>query len=509
MKIFQREQLSLFGGILDWMLIPLLLLWPISLALTWLVAIGVANKPYDRGLERHMLTLERMLADPSKEVVHRLDGAADLLNKSDGVNQIYIQARTYSGNLMAGEALPLPQEDDAYLKSETLFRDEQYRDQKIRVAHRWVKLQQEPGVLSEDNQAFNTLVLLQVAESIEKRSVLAQEIVKGVMLPQLALLPLAVLVLWIALARGLQPLRRLEEHIRKRKPDDLNPVDDRIMPIEVMPLVASINELLARLKSSIETKKRFLADAAHQLKTPLAGLRMQAELAQTENLSNTEIKHTLKLIGLSSVRATRMVNQLLSLARAEVGAQSMAKVVCDLGALVEEVLQETWPMASKKYIDLGYENDDSPHKPASVEGNPILLKEMIRNLLENAINYTPSKASHPGVINLGIHRDYKNRLLSFVIEDSGPGVSEAEKELVFQPFYRSLGLGHEVDGSGLGLSIVKEIADQHQAQVYLEDAQNDLPKSFLNPSMQAKINSPRLKGLRVRVVFKIAQIKAE
>ena len=113
------------------------------------------------------------------------------------------------------------------------------------------------------------------------------------------------------------------------------------------------------------------------------------------------------------------------------------------------------------------------------------------------------------MINLGIHRDYKNRLLSFVIEDSGPGVSEAEKELVFQPFYRSLGLGHEVDGSGLGLSIVKEIADQHQAQVYLEDAQNDLPKSFLNPSMQAKINAPRLNGLRVRVVFKIAQIKAE
>jgi two-component system sensor histidine kinase TctE len=199
-----------------------------------------------------------------------------------------------------------------------------------------------------------------------------------------------------------------------------------------------------------------------------------------------------------------MVNQLLSLARAEVGAQSMAKVLCDLGPLVEEVLQETWPLAAQKYIDLGYVNDDDSMKPAKLEGNPILLKEMIRNLLENAINYTPSDAHHPGVINLGIHRDFKNGLLSFVIEDSGPGISESEKELVFQPFYKSLGLGGEVDGSGLGLSIVKEIADQHQAHIYLEDAQSDLPATLKSPSISLKSDAPKLKGLRVRVVFEMA-----
>jgi two-component system sensor histidine kinase TctE len=321
------------------------------------------------------------------------------------------------------------------------------------------------------------------------------------MLPQLAILPLAILVLWIALARGLQPLRRLEEHIRQRRPDDLSPLDDRVMPLEVTPLVASINELLSRLKSSIETKKRFLADAAHQLKTPLAGLRMQSELAQTESLSNTELKHTLRLIGLSSVRATRVVNQLLSLARAEVGAQSMTKVSCDLGELVEEVLQETWQLASQKYLDLGYEAVGFERGSSKLDLNPILIKELIRNLLENAINYTPSDPINPGVINLSIYRDNENEKLILVIEDSGPGISDAEKELVMQPFYRNLGVASQVDGSGLGLSIVKEIADQHQALVYLEDAQSDWPETQVPTKRSARQATSKLNGLRVRVVF--------
>jgi len=367
--------------------------------------------------------------------------------------------------------------------------------------HLWFKANLEKPLKSEVDSPINATYLLQVTESYEKRGLLAQEIVKGVMLPQLAILPLAILVLWIALARGLQPLRRLEEHIRQRRPDDLSPLDDRVMPLEVTPLVASINELLSRLKSSIETKKRFLADAAHQLKTPLAGLRMQSELAQTESLSNTELKHTLRLIGLSSVRATRVVNQLLSLARAEVGAQSMTKVSCDLGELVEEVLQETWQLASQKYLDLGYEAVGFERGSSKLDLNPILIKELIRNLLENAINYTPSDPINPGVINLSIYRDNENEKLILVIEDSGPGISDAEKELVMQPFYRNLGVASQVDGSGLGLSIVKEIADQHQALVYLEDAQSDWPETQVPTKRSARQATSKLNGLRVRVVF--------
>ena len=492
----------MFGGILDWMLIPLLLLWPISLALMWLVAVGVANKPYDRGLEYQIHAIESLIEDQKKSVDQRLRAVAQMLNKSDDTARLFYQLRSYSGALIAGDVdLPTPQDDDAFLKSEIRFRDEQYKGQKVRVAHLWFKANLEKPLKSEVDSPINATYLLQVTESYEKRGLLAQEIVKGVMLPQLAILPLAILVLWIALARGLQPLRRLEEHIRQRRPDDLSPLDDRVMPLEVTPLVASINELLSRLKSSIETKKRFLADAAHQLKTPLAGLRMQSELAQTESLSNTELKHTLRLIGLSSVRATRVVNQLLSLARAEVGAQSMTKVSCDLGELVEEVLQETWQMASQKYLDLGYEAVGFERGSSKLDLNPILIKELIRNLLENAINYTPSDPINPGVINLSIYRDNENEKLILVIEDSGPGISDAEKELVMQPFYRNLGVASQVDGSGLGLSIVKEIADQHQALVYLEDAQSDWPETQVPTKRSARQATSKLNGLRVSVVF--------
>jgi two-component system sensor histidine kinase TctE len=495
-KIFQREQPSLFGGILDWMLIPLLLLWPISLMLTWLVAIGVANKPYDRALERDLQTLEALLAEEHNISVPSLESMSQLLSQSNGADHNYVQIRNLDGKFLAGEeGLPMSRDEDAFSITEVNFRDEQYRGEKVRVAQRWANAPLKNSGLTREKIDRPSLLLLQVAESYERRSTLAQEIVKGVMLPQLAILPLGILVLWIALARGLQPLRRLEEQIRKRKPDDLSPMNQRVMPLEVTPLVSSINDLLARLESSIEAKKRFLADAAHQLKTPLAGLRMQSELAQTERLSNTELKHTLKLIGLSSVRATRVVNQLLSLARAEGGAQSMTKVRCDLGKLVEEVLQETWQMAHQKHIDLGYEEAEGSTGNLQFEANPILIKELVRNLLENAINYTPSEPSKPGVINLSVRINVKAQHLMFTIEDSGPGISKADKELVFQPFYRTLGVTGQIEGSGLGLSIVKEIADQHQAEVFLEDVQEEqVQEGVLGRESKAR-------GLRVRVVF--------
>ena len=155
------------------------------------------------------------------------------------------------------------------------------------------------------NDAPPLLVQVQVAETREKRSVLATEIIKGVMLPQFVILPLAVLLVWLALVRGIKPLSQLEERIRARKPDDLSPLDDRAVPLEVAPLVSSVNDLLTRLKDSIATQKRFLADAAHQLKTPLAGLRMQADLAQREGASAQELKQSLQHIGRASMRATQ------------------------------------------------------------------------------------------------------------------------------------------------------------------------------------------------------------
>jgi two-component system sensor histidine kinase TctE len=328
----------------------------------------------------------------------------------------------------------------------------------VRVAYVWVRVEV-PEV---------RYVLVQVAETLEKRSVLATEIIKGVMLPQFVILPLAVLLVWLALARGIQPLNQLEERIRQRKPDDLSPLDDRVVPIEVAPLVSSINDLLMRLKDSIATQKRFLADAAHQLKTPLAGLRMQADLAQREGASAQELKQSLKHIGRASIRATHTVNQLLSLARAESGSTSITRQPCNLVELVTDVIQDSLARALDRHIDLGYEGAEADSPDVWVQGNPTLLKELLRNLIENAIHYTPSTAEQPGVVTARVLADRFGGVVVFQVEDTGPGIAPAERDLIFQPFYRTLGT--DTDGSGLGLPIVLEIAHQHAGTVTVEDA---------------------------------------
>jgi two-component system sensor histidine kinase TctE len=458
-KFFKREQRSLFGEILDWMLTPLLLLWPISLALTWLVAQGLANKPFDRAMVYNVQALaQQVKLGPDKRVQFNLPQPASELLRADETDLVYYQVRGANNEHLSGDRdVPLPlDEEDKGSSYEVHIRDDEMRGMEVRVAYTWIRLDADG----------KRPALVQVAETREKRSVLAAEIIKGVMLPQFALLPLAVLLVWLALVRGIKPLSELEERIRARKPDDLSPLDDKAVPMEVAPLVLSVNDLLERLKDSIVTQKRFLADAAHQLKTPLAGLRMQADLAQRSGSSEEDLKKSLQQIGRASVQATHTVNQLLSLARAEGGGASVPQQACDMVRLVSDVLQDSLPRAMDKGLDLGYEGVDADTPGVKVLGNPILLKEMVRNLVENAINYTPSTAQRPGVITVRVLVDPYSKALVLQVEDNGPGIPLPERDLVFQPFYRALGTN--VDGSGLGLPIVKEIAQQHGATISID-----------------------------------------
>jgi two-component system sensor histidine kinase TctE len=458
MKIFQREQRSLFGEILDWMLTPLLLLWPISLVLTWLVAQGIAGKPFDRALEYNVTALAQLITINKNRAQFILPLPARELLRADDADTVYFQVLGPAGEFLGGERnLPTPNDDDKGPTGEVRMRDEDYGGTELKVAYMWVKL----------DLPASKPALVQVAETMDKRSVLATEIVKGVMLPQFVVLPLAVLLVWLALVQAIKPLNRLEERIRARKPDDLSPLDVEAVPMEVAPLVASVNDLLMRLKDSISTQKRFLADAAHQLKTPLAGLRMQADLAQREGGSAEDLKHSLRQIGRSSIRATHTVNQLLALARAESSGTVITHQVCDVARLTMEVVQDCVPRAMDKQIDVGYEGAQPGSDGVKLQGNPTLLKEMVRNLVDNAINYTPSLPDKPGVITARVLVDPFSKAVVVQVEDSGPGIPAAERELVFQPFYRAL--GNEADGSGLGLPIVLEIARQHHAEVTLED----------------------------------------
>jgi two-component system sensor histidine kinase TctE len=460
-RVFKREQRSLFGEILDWMLTPLLLLWPISLALTWLVAQGLANKPFDRALVYNVQALaQQVRMGPNQQVQFSLPQPASELLLADETDLVYYQVLGSQGEHLSGDRdMPLPKPNQVRGSSyQVHIRDDEMRGLEVRVAYTWIRL-----------DAIGTApALVQVAETREKRSVLAAEIIKGVMLPQFALLPLAVLLVWLALVRGIKPLKQLEERIRQRKPDDLSPLDDKAVPMEVAPLVVSVNDLLERLKDSIATQKRFLADAAHQLKTPLAGLRMQADLAQRSGSSEEDLKKSLQQIGRASVQATRTVNQLLSLARAEGGGTHLPWQSCDMAALCSDVLQDCLPSAMDKGLDLGYEGVEVGRPGAQVQGNPTLLKEMVRNLVENAIHYTPSTPERPGVITVRVLVDPYGKALVMQVEDNGPGIPLPERDLVFQPFYRALGTN--VDGSGLGLPIVKGIAQQHGATISIDMA---------------------------------------
>jgi len=466
--LFQREQRSLFGEILDWMLTPLLLLWPLSLALTWFVAQGIASKPFDRALEFNLQALTQFVVSQNDRVSFNLTPQARDLLRADDSDLVYYQVLDPRGELISGESdFPLPQDNETPEPGRVMLRDDLVRGDEVRVAYVWLARTSDP----------KRLVLMQVAETKGKRSTLATEIIKGVMVPQFVILPLAVLLVWLALVRGIRPLNELEQRIRARKPDDLSPIEESFVPQEVAPLVSSINDLLTRLKTSLSTQKRFLADAAHQLKTPLAGLRMQAELAQRET-DEQEIRGSLQQIARSSARATHTVNQLLSLARAETTGRALPNAQIDLAQLVRAVVQDSVPRSLEHGVDLGYEGPDQMPANCLMDGNPTLLQEMVRNLVDNAVNYS----GRGGVVTARVLFDRFSGVQILQVEDDGPGIPENERELVLQPFYRALGTN--VDGSGLGLAIVHEIAQQHGSSVHMEDAHPDAARPGLRVSVR-------------------------
>ena len=458
MPRFAARAHSLFGEILDWVLAPLLLLWPISLALTWLVAHELAARPFDRALAHNAQVLAQFIeATPSQPLRFSLPQPVGELLRSDDGDLVYYQVLDETGQLISGEARLPPPPDSGAQPAQPNLRDAEFLGLPVRIA--WLHVPTGAGQRA----------LVQVAEARNKRRVLAAEIIKGVMLPQLIILPLALLLVWLALTRGIRPLTHLQARIRQRRSDDLSPLDTSAVPQEVTPLVLAVNGLLARLDNSIQTQKRFLADAAHQLKTPLAGLQMQAELALREGASEHDLKASLEQIGLASARATHTVQQLLALARAESGLGIMARQPVDLAQLAREVVQDAVPTALERRIDLGYDGPDAGDKRLLRHGNPVLLKEMLRNLVDNAMRYAP--AAHPdggAAVTVRVQLEDGIRIS---VSDNGPGIPEKERPLVLQPFYRSSDTAAE--GTGLGLPIVQEIARQHGATLTISDADPD------------------------------------
>ncbi|WP_186083338.1 sensor histidine kinase [Burkholderia gladioli] len=494
---------SLFGEILDWMLAPLLLLWPMSIAVTYLVAKTIANGPFDRALETDAYVLARQITPVNGVAELVLPKATLDLLRADNVDSVYYQVLGTRGELVAGEAdLPLPRDDDRPPPGVVLFRDDLLRGNDIRVAYTTVAL----GGSSGSQPA-----LVQVGETLDKRNALANDIIKGVILPQFVILPLAIVLVWFGLSRGLAPLTALQAHIRNRRPDDLSPVDPQRAPPEIEPLVTSFNDLLGRLEQNIALQKRFIADAAHQMKTPLAGLRTQAEFALRHEVPD-EVARSLEQIATSSGQAARLVTQLLALARAENRASGLSFEPVDLAALARVTVRDWVQAAFARRMDLGYEgpDDQDVQAPAPIiDGHAVMLREMLGNLIDNAIRYTPEGGRitvrlhvEPGVrldATGAVVRAFDNAgagqagVAHIEVEDTGPGIPAHERGRVLERFYRIL--GRDGEGSGLGLAIVREIVTQHGGALAIDD--------------HVYQDTPRLAGTLVRVSFALREAAPE
>ncbi len=455
----ERIQRSLFGEILDWMLVPLLLLWPMSIAITYLVAKSIANHPFDRALDDHVVVLAQQVKEVNGKVVGQLSGAARDILRADDVDNVYFQVLGPHGELIEGDRdMPVPpQEEEPSPAGAVQFRNGMMRGSEVRIAYVYVDLRRSRssrGRKDASQEPYSALI--QVAETLDKRAQLANEIIKGVILPQFIILPIALALVWFALSRGLSPLAELQQHIRARRPDDLSPIESGQVPEEISPLVGSLNEMLERLSQSIEMQKRFIADAAHQMKTPLAGMRMQSELALRETDRN-EIHRSLEQLSKSSETATRLVNQLLALARTENQTPDAKPFVpVELCELVRGAVHDWVQQSFTHKIDLGFEQ---PGHPIMVTGNPVMLRELLSNLIDNALRYTPPGGS----VTVRVRANAVDEQAIMEVEDTGTGIPPSERSHVFERFYRIL--GSNTEGSGLGLSIVREIALQHDATV--------------------------------------------
>lgn len=439
---------SLLGEILDWMLAPLFLLWPMSIAITYVVAQNLANIPYDLGLANALQVLGQQIEVQDDAVSLPMSASARLalrIRENDGV---FWKAIGPSGDLLGGDGeLPSPERTPHDQPNTTYYEHHTLRDFEIRIAYTWLDLSARGA----------GPVLLVAAESVDRRTQLANDIIKGVIIPQFIVLPVAVLLVWFGLSRGVAPINALQRRLRARKPDDLSPIDERLAPSEIGPLITAMNDLLSRLEATLLAQKRFVADAAHQLKTPLAGLRTQAELAMRgDPQANTQA--SLEQIIAGTTRATRLVNQLLLMANAE-NPNTMEMMQLDLTQLAQEHVHKWVYVALQKDIDLGFEGAD---KPIHIKGQSLLLGEALNNLIDNAIRYTPAH----GQITVSLLEE--SECVVMAVEDSGPGIAPEERGRVFDRFYRVLGSG--VDGSGLGLAIVKEIALKHRATVVVQDS---------------------------------------
>lgn len=444
--------ISLRQRVARWLLPPCLLLLVVNAWYGQLSARETVNRAYDRGLlsSAHLIA-ERTYSNHGEVIVDLPYSALDAMG--DGASErLFYGVFWPDGEVITGyEDLPrLPPSPQDTVVADAVYRGEQVRMVVVRKK------------LYDTEQRNGSSVWVVMAETVDARTALSKELFLDGLRSQCILLMVGLLLIWVTITRALNPLTRLGQAFVGRAEDDLTPVSTEGIPAEVKPLINAVNHHMERIGAMLQARKRFVADAAHQLRTPLAVLRTQIDYGLRQSDAG-EMRLALQGLGHSVRHAHRLTNQLLSLSSAEaVNGLARERGRTDLFQLAREVALDLSPLAVSRQIDLAFDGADLPEAARQVWGHAAQLRELIVNLLDNALRYTPPSGS----VTVSVMPTSSGLRLG--VSDSGPGIAPAERAKVFQRFYRILG-STQIEGSGLGLAIVREIALAHGAQVTLAD----------------------------------------
>jgi two-component system sensor histidine kinase TctE len=480
---------SLKRQLLLWLLLPQLVLWLAGAVFSYRLAGRYANEAVDATLLQATRSLARQVKPMGNGLLIDFPRAAQDVLEADPSDKLLYTVSSPPGKFILGNRnLPSPPATPASppLGQAQFYDGEIDADaaaartaSPVRVASLYLQFGENPNA--------QQTMLVQVARSSANRELLARRLLIDTMLPLSILIVLMSMIVWAGVGAGLAPIARLRRLVEGRKPNDLRPIELDAAPQELRSLAQAINDLLEAVSHNVQGQRRFISDAAHQLRTPLAGLKSQSELALAEAPPGP-LTMRLARVHESATRSAHLVNQLLALARTE--PESLTRqtpVRFDLGRLAREVTAELVPRALQQNVDLGYDGPDcdpdcasasqleepfteprapgvfhdGEDHPVEVTGIPLLLREALVNLVDNALRYAGRGARVTVQVHGGTDR------AELVVTDNGPGIPEDLREQVFERFFRAT---HEGNGCGLGLAIVKEIVERHGGRIALSTA---------------------------------------
>ncbi len=431
---------SLRRQLLVWLLVPQLVLWLMGGVLAFRVALTYAEKAIDQSLTQSVRSLARQVKPLGSGLLVDFPRAAQDILEQDPNDRLSYMVSSPPGSFLLGNSrLPEPPPTLHVPANEPVLYDLVIDGTPMRVA----------CIDVDFGDAPPQRLRVQVAKGLAVQQRIARELVRDVLFPLLLLGAVLSFLVYAGIRRGLAPLQRLEAQLAHRTAASLSPIELTQAPKEVHSLATTLNQLLTTLRRSLSQEKRFLNDAAHQLRTPLAGLISQTELAMQES-DPQALQLRLEKVHTGALRSAHLVHQLLALARTEA---EVALLPLDAALLAREVAREWTPRAVAAGVDLGYEGEDT----LTVPGDKLLLREVLNNLIDNALRY----AGRGTTVTLRTRAQEGHCLLE--VEDNGPGLTQAELAHVFERFWRASTLP---GGCGLGLAIVAEIAQRHHGSAH-------------------------------------------